>query len=589
MRYRTLFLSLTLLLIGDLTHAYGAGDIAQRTEKLNALIAEQWQYTMEQSPEFATAVGDYRYNNRWSDMSLAHVRADRRATERFLHRFMEVSTDGLAEQDRLNHELMVQQLRESIESTDLKLYEMPVDQFSGIQIGLPGTVPTIPFDTVRQYEDYIARLNGIPRLLLDVTEVLKQGRKDGMMPPRFLLEKVVDQTKAIGAPAGLSNAFGQPALKFPESISSADRKRLQALIVYAVNTKVRPAYQRFAAYLEKEYAPFGRERAGLWSLPNGDRLYEFQVRRQTTTAMRPQDIHDLGLREVARIEGEMAAVAQTLGFKDLASFRVSVSGDPSQHATSREQILELYRGYIAGIEPKLPNLFGLLPKTPVEVRAVQEYREQEAAGAEYSPGTPDGTRPGIVFVNTGSFAQRELQTVESTAYHEGLPGHHMQISIAQALPELPLFRQNAGYTAYVEGWALYSERLGKDIGLYQNPYSDYGRLVSELLRADRLALDTGVHYKHWTREQMIEFFHAHPAGDEPTFQAETDRYIAVPGQALCYKLGQLKFLALRDRAKAVLGERFDIRAFHDQMLKGGALPLSILEARFDAWLSEVSH
>ncbi len=589
MRYRTLFLSLTLLLIGDLTHAYGAGDIAQRTEKLNALIAEQWQYTMEQSPEFATAVGDYRYNNRWSDMSLAHVRADRRATERFLHRFMEVSTDGLAEQDRLNHELMVQQLRESIESTDLKLYEMPVDQFSGIQIGLPGTVPTIPFDTVRQYEDYIARLNGIPRLLLDVTEVLKQGRKDGMMPPRFLLEKVVDQTKAIGAPAGLSNAFGQPALKFPESISTADRKRLQALIVYAVNTKVRPAYQRFAAYLEKEYAPFGRERAGLWSLPNGDRLYEFQVRRQTTTAMRPQDIHDLGLREVARIEGEMAAVAQTLGFKDLASFRVSVSGDPSQHATSREQILELYRGYIAGIEPKLPNLFGLLPKTPVEVRAVQEYREQEAAGAEYSPGTPDGTRPGIVFVNTGSFAQRELQTVESTAYHEGLPGHHMQISIAQALPELPLFRQNAGYTAYVEGWALYSERLGKDIGLYQNPYSDYGRLVSELLRADRLALDTGVHYKHWTREQMIEFFHAHPAGDEPTFQAETDRYIAVPGQALCYKLGQLKFLALRDRAKAVLGERFDIRAFHDQMLKGGALPLSILEARFDAWLSEVSH
>ena len=312
MRYRTLFLSLTLLLIGDLTHAYGAGDIAQRTEKLNALIAEQWQYTMEQSPEFATAVGDYRYNNRWSDMSLAHVRADRRATERFLHRFMEVSTDGLAEQDRLNHELMVQQLRESIESTDLKLYEMPVDQFSGIQIGLPGTVPTIPFDTVRQYEDYIARLNGIPRLLLDVTEVLKQGRKDGMMPPRFLLEKVVDQTKAIGAPAGLSNAFGQPALKFPESISTADRKRLQALIVYAVNTKVRPAYQRFAAYLEKEYAPFGRERAGLWSLPNGDRLYEFQVRRQTTTAMRPQDIHDLGLREVARIEGEIASAVNAL-------------------------------------------------------------------------------------------------------------------------------------------------------------------------------------------------------------------------------------------------------------------------------------
>ncbi len=589
MRYKTLVVTLALCLISNLACAAVADGAAQRSQRLNALIADQWQYTMEQSPEWATSVGDYRYNNRWSDMSLAHVRADRRANETFLRRFLAINTVGLSEQDQLNHRLMVQQLRESIEATDLKLYEMPVDQFTGIQIGLPGAVPTMPFDNVKHYEDYITRLNGIPKLLQQVTGVLRQGRADNMMPPRFLLNKVVAQTIAIAAPVGLDNAFGQPALQFPDSIPAAEQQRLRALIIRAVNSKVRPAYESFARYLEKDYAPFGRADAGIWSLPNGERLYEFLVRRQTTTTMKPEEIHALGMREVERIEGEMTAIAHTLGFSSLAELRASVSTDASQHATSREQILELYRHYIAEMQPKLPTLFGLLPKTPVEVHAVQAYREKGAAGAEYNPGTADGSRPGMVFVNTGDFAQRELLTVESTAYHEAVPGHHMQISIAQGLGDLPPFRQNAGYTAYVEGWALYSERLGKDIGFFRDPYSDYGRLVSELLRADRLVLDTGVHFKHWTREQMIDFFHAHAAGDEPTFQAETDRYIAAPGQALCYKLGQLKFLALRDRAKKELGDHFDIRAFHDQMLKGGALPLSILESEFETWLTQAHH
>jgi uncharacterized protein (DUF885 family) len=544
---------------------------------------------MEQTPEWATSVGDYRFNDRWSDMSLAHVRADRQATKSFLRRFLAIKTDGLSEQDQLNHQLIVQQLRESLEAIDLKLYEMPVDQFAGIQIGLPGAVPSMPFDTTKHYQDYIKRLNSIPKLLQQITDVLRQGRADGMMPPQFLLNQVVEQTREIAAPSGTSNAFGQPALHFPDAISEAEQQQLRALIIKAVDEKVRPAYEHFANYLERDYAPFGRQDAGIWSLPNGERLYEFLVRRQTTTAMKPEEIHDLGLREVARIESEMTTIAHSLGFASLAELRSAVTDNAAQHATSREQILQLYRDYIAEMQPKLPTLFGLLPKTPVEVRAVQAYREKGAAGAEYNPGTPDGSRPGIVFVNTGDFAQRELITVESTAYHEGVPGHHMQIAIAQGLADLPLFRQNAGYTAYVEGWALYSERLGKDIGLYQDPYSDYGRLVSELLRADRLVLDTGVHYKHWTRQQMIDFFHTHAAGDEPTFQAETDRYIAVPGQALCYKLGQLKFLALRDQARQTLGDQFDIKAFHDQMLKGGALPLSVLENQFEIWLKQAKH
>jgi uncharacterized protein (DUF885 family) len=264
--------------------------------------------------------------------------------------------------------------------------------------------------------------------------------------------------------------------------------------------------------------------------------------------------------------------------------RAALKTDPKVHATSRQQIVDLYTKYIAQMQPKLPELFGLLPKTQVKVVPVQEYREKEAAAAEYNQGTPDGSRPGMVYVNTCDYQHRSLLPIEDTAYHEGVPGHHMQISIAQTLPGLPPFRQQAGYTAYVEGWALYAERLGKEIGFYQEPLNDYGRLSGELLRADRLVLDTGVHYKHWTRAQMVKFFREHSSEDEPDIQAETDRYIALPAQALAYKLGQLKILELRERAKQALGARFDIRAFHDKILDGGALPLDVLEARVDSWI-----
>jgi uncharacterized protein (DUF885 family) len=272
---------------------------------------------------------------------------------------------------------------------------------------------------------------------------------------------------------------------------------------------------------------------------------------------------------------------------DRRSFQESLKTNPKLIPKSREDILDTYRAYIAGMEPELPKLFGLLPKTPVEVRPVQEYREKEAAGAEYNQGTPDGSRPGIVYVNTGDFAHRSKLSIESTSYHEAIPGHHMQIAIAQTLPGLPPFRQQAGYTAYTEGWALYSERLGKDVGFYKDPLSDYGRLSDELLRACRLVLDTGVHYKHWTREQMISYFRENSGEDEPDIQAETDRYIVLPGQALAYKLGQLKILELRSLAQKELGAKYDIRAFHDEILNGGALPLDVLEARVRAWIQTV--
>lgn len=556
-----------------------------RRQELKQLIAEQWEYVMREAPEFATIIGDYRYNDRWSDGSLAHVEVTQKDAKTWLRRFEAIDTTGFPEQEKLNQQLMVRNLKEQIESTDLKLYEMPVDQFYGAHLQLAQFVSNIPFNSTKQYEDYIARLHKIPGLMTDLVEILKQGAKDKMMPPKFLLEKTVEQCKSIAEPAGEANAFGQPAKHFPDAVPETDRKRLHDAIVAAVDAEVRPAYTNLANYIATEYAPRGRTDPGMWALPNGDALYRFRIRQQTTTPMDPEAIHQLGLSQVAQIEADELVIAKKLGFDDLKKFRASLKTNPKLIPTSRQQILETYRRYIAQMQLQLPKLFGLLPKTAVEVRPTEEFREKEAASAEYNQGTPDGSRPGIIFVNTGDYQKRSLLSAESTAYHEGVPGHHMQISIAQTLPELPAFRQQAGYVGYAEGWALYSERLGKDIGFYQDPYSDFGRLSDEMLRAVRLVTDTGVHYKHWTRQQMVDFFHEHSTEDEPDVQAETDRYIAIPAQALAYKLGQLEILKLRQRAQTELGPKYDIRAFHDEILNGGALPLDVLEARVTTWIA----
>ena len=564
-------------------------DVATRVKALNDLLAEQWQWTLKEGPEFATILGDLRYNDQWSDVSLAHAQAQKKDSAAFLKRFEAIDTTGFSEQDRLNQQLMVRQLKDNIRASDLKLDEMPVDQFGGAHLQLAQFVSMIPFDNVKNYEDYLARLDKVPGLIDQLIDVLRQGEKDKLMPPRYLLEKVVTQCRSIAAPAGEASAFGNPVVKFADGVPQSERKRLHDAVLKAVDEKVRPAYTKLADFIEKDYAPHGRAEPGMWSLPNGDALYRFQVEQRTTTNKSPAEIHELGLAEVKRIEGEQAKIAQQLGYADLATMRKALADDPKVHATSRQQIVDLYKKYIAQMQPKLPELFGLLPKTNVEVLPIEEFREKGAAGAQYNQGTPDGTRPGRVYVNTGDFAKRQLLNIETTAYHEGVPGHHMQIAIAQTLPGLPPFRQQAGYTAYIEGWALYSERLGKEVGFYQDPLSYYGHLTDELLRADRLVLDTGVHYKHWTRQQMVDFFHAHSSQDEPSVQSETDRYIVLPGQALAYKLGQLKILELRERAKKELGDKFDIRAFHDEILNGGALPLDVLDTRVNGWIASVKN
>jgi uncharacterized protein (DUF885 family) len=372
-----------------------------------------------------------------------------------------------------------------------------------------------------------------------------------------------------------------PTKKFPASISAEDQKRLTQQITDAINTDVIPAYKSFAAFVSKEYAPQGRTALAVTSLSDGEKRYQNDIYGRTTTRMSADEIHQLGLKEIERIQAEMTVIAKKEGFADLAAFRASLKTNTKYIPKSAEQILDDFRHYIAEMEPKLPGLFTLLPKSPVTVEAIPAF--QAAAATHYVTGTPDGR----VVVATSNFAERSLIDDEAIAYHEGVPGHHMQLSVQQQLTGLPKFRLHGlGFNAYTEGWALYAEQLGKEVGFYQDPVSDYGRLSSELFRAVRLVVDTGIHSKGWTRDQVVEFFRKSGAVDEPTIQSETDRYIAWPAQALSYKLGQLKFRELRDRAQKALGPKFDIRTFHDEMLNGGTLPLDLLDARTDKWIAE---
>jgi uncharacterized protein (DUF885 family) len=578
-----------LLLMAMLTPPARSADTANletRRKQMNQLLDDEWEYEMREAPEFATVVGDYRYNDRWSDASLEHVVVQRDALQKWLVKFEAVDTSGFPEQEKLSQLLMVRNLKERIEAIDLKVYLMPIDQFNGIHIQLATFVNFIPFTNTKQYEDYLSRLQKIPALFDQVIGLLQEGENDKLMPPAYLLDKTVTQCDAIAAAAGEANPYGQAVAHFPDAVPAADQKRLHDQIIATVDNDVRPAYRKLQKFLATEYAPKGRKDEGVWALPNGEALYRFYIRQQTTTTMDPEAVHQLGLKEVARVQAEQLAIARKLGFADLKSFQASLKSNPKLVPTSREQILDIYRKYIAQMEPELPKYFGLLPKTKLEVKAVEEYREKDAAAAQYYPGTPDGSRKGAVMVNTGDYRHRTTPEMESTAYHEGVPGHHMQISIAQTLPEVPKFRQEGGFNAYDEGWALYAERLAKEMGFYQDPYSDYGRLSGEMLRAVRLVLDTGVHYKHWTRQQMVDYFHNYTTEDEPDVQAETDRYIAFPAQALGYKLGQLDILRLRQKAQDDLGKKYDVRAFHDEILNAGALPLNIMDQRVEAWINQ---
>jgi uncharacterized protein (DUF885 family) len=560
--------------------------IADRRAALNAIFAEIWQDRLAHNPEFASSIGDRRYDADLSDNSVAAYNDALDRGRQYLLRLAEIDTAGMSDQETLSYDLMVRQLTDQQQEAEFKPWEMPITQMDGIQIDLPQLVPLLTFTTVKNYDDYAARLSKVPAAFAQVTNNAMLGIDDGRVPPRFVLEKVLAQVNAIIADKPDATPFAAPLKKFPASISAADQKRIRNEVLTAIRTQVLPAYVRLSLFLTRTYIPAGRVNPGLWAIPGGDQYYAFLVQQSTTTDLTPAQIHQIGLDQVQKDEAAMLVIARKLGFKDLASFRASLATNPKLHVQSPGQLTSLYQHYISQMWPKLPQLFNHLPAAPPVVKPVPTYMQQDQTQAYYEAGSPDGSRPGTVYVNLYKYKDRLTTNVESISYHEGIPGHHLQISIAQQLTGLPAFRRYTYYTAYTEGWALYAEQLGKDVGFYQDPYQDYGRLEADEWRAIRLVIDTGVHSMHWTRQQMLDYFRAHSSMDETNIEAEVDRYIAWPAQALGYKIGEMEILKLRTQAQQQLGPKFNIRAFDDQVVDSGALPMDILAQRINTWITK---
>ena len=560
--------------------------LEERRDELNRLLADEWEYTLRTQPELATQVGDNRYNDRLSDFSDKAIADDLEHSRQAVARFEAIDVTGFPEQEKLNRALMLRSLHETLDSAQFKDWEMPATQFGGIHLGYASLPFDSPFRNVKDYEDYLSRLHQIPRVLEQATGHMRDGLRDHRMPPKYLLEKVSTQAQQIADDPLDKSPFTDPLRKFPDSISEADRKLPREKIESAVKNEVAPAYAKFAKFVREDYAPHGRLDPGVWALPDGHARYRFAVRHQTTTDFSADQIHQLGLKSVTEIESQMLLIAKAQGFNDLKSFNDHIRQDPKLHAQSGQQLLDLYTHYRDQMYGKLPQLFGRLPKNKLAVIPMESFRTADSPPADYSLGAGDGSRPGRINVNEYAPEKRLLLNVEAIAYHEGVPGHHLQFSIAQELTGLPPFRKyNLDLNAYTEGWAFYSERLGKEVGFYQDPYSDYGRLQNEMWRAVRWVVDTGVHSKHWTRQQMVDFFHQHTAMDDQNIETEVDRYIAWPAQALSYKMGQMKILELRARAQKKLGAKFDLRAFHDAVLDQGPLPLNMLEAKINEWIT----
>jgi uncharacterized protein (DUF885 family) len=574
-----------LLMLTPLLSTASSTSLELRRKALADALDEQWQYTMRTSPEYASILGDKRYNDQVSDASIEAVKRESQKTRYFLAKFRAIDVSGFPEQEVLNKRLMIRDLEESVEGEQFKDWEMPVDQMSGIHINAPRLVPFLSFRNLKDYQDYLSRLHKWPESFDQTILRMRAGMADHLMPPRFLMEKVVEQSDRIVKSSPKDNPFAEPLKHLPDSISATDRVAIRKEIEASIANEIVPAYQRFAAFVRLEYAPLGRSEVGVWSLPNGAARYAFAVKTSTTSAMTSDEIHQLGLAQVEEIEAAQNDIARKLGFADLKALRASIETNPKLHAHSAEEILDLYRGYIDQMYTKLTTLFSHLPKARVTVAAVESYRAKESTTA-YMGAALDGSRPARVEVNTYAWEKQTTTDIEATAYHEGVPGHHLQISIGKELNGLPKFRREESYGAFTEGWALYSEQLGKDIGFYRDPYSDYGRLEEEMLRAIRLVVDTGLHDKRWSRQQVVDFFHEHSGESEALVQSETDRYISWPAQALSYKIGQLTILKLREEAKVSLGSKFDIRSFHDEVLGAGALPLDVLSERIHQWIAK---
>ena len=566
-----------LLLVNHAVHADASAEF-------DALLEAHWEWTLETRPVFASRLGDRRFNRAWRDVSreaASERQAERRA---LLARVYALPKAELSEQERLSLELLRRDLQQDADAFRFNGHLMPFSHRGGVQ-NLDNVANFSPLESQADVEDWLARMASVDEVIEQTVQTAESGRQRGLMPPAVLMQRIPDQIAAQLVEDGRESPFYRVFERLPTSIDAATQRDLQDRAVETIESTIVPAYRRLQQYFVETYLPEARQTIGLSSLENGADWYTHRAKSFTTTQMTPDEIHRLGLDEVRRIRDEMQAIIDELEFDgDFGAFLEFLRTDPQFYFDDPEDLLAAYRATSKRIDPELVRLFGKLPRMPYGVKPIPDAIAPDTTTAYYSAPASDGSRAGIYWVNLYRPDVRPKYEIEVLSVHEAMPGHHLQIALQQELDDMPAFRRYSGFTAFTEGWGLYSEALGYELGLYKDPYSRFGQLTYEMWRAVRLVVDTGIHYKGWTRQQAIDFFKDNAAKTELDIINEIDRYIGNPGQALAYKVGQLKLMALRQDAENALGERFDIRAFHDAMLGGGALPLDLLEQRMNRWL-----
>jgi uncharacterized protein (DUF885 family) len=566
-----------------------APDPAVASETLAALVEEYFERNLEFSPLSATSMGDDRYDDKVANfLSPQHIAAEEALDQEFLERLLEIDTSALEGQDLLTYGAFRLSREISLAGNQFPGHLQPINQFFSIPnfFAVLGSGASIhPFKTVKNYDDWLSRMDGYVVLMDQAIENMKLGMQEGVVQPRVLMEKVLPQLESQFAETAEESGFYTPINTMPEDFSDADRERLTSAFKQKIEESVIPSYKRLHNFLGDDYMSATRESVGLSELPNGKAWYDYMVRLRTTTDLTAEEIHQIGLDEVARIHGQMHGVMDEVGFEgDLQDFFEFMNNDDQYYFDEPDELIQGYRDMSDHISSLAPNLFSVFPKTGFEVRRVEPFRERSASGGSYSRGTPDGTRPGVFYANAYDIKARPKWGMESLFLHEAIPGHHFQIAIQQELEDMPKFRRFGGFTAFIEGWGLYAESLGKELGVYTDPYQYFGALNAELWRAIRLVVDTGLHAQGWSRQDVLDYMYQNSPVKEARAVSEAERFIAIPGQALAYKIGQLKIRELRTRAEEKLGDKFDVREFHSAVLVDGPLPLNLFEEKIDRWI-----
>jgi uncharacterized protein (DUF885 family) len=549
------------------------------------VVGDEWEFVLREAPTFASQLGDKRYNDRWPDVSLAAIERRHKHQRDVLKQISKFDVTKFSPAEHLNYRLFKKQLESDVEEYPFAWYLVPLTQREGIQ-DESQVADALAFTSVKDYEDWIARLETFPKYLDDTIALMRAGVERKLVQPKVVMKRLPDQIKKQLVDKPEDSLYYKPLKQFPESITAKDRERLRAAATSAIEKKVLPAYRKFAKFFDDEYYPACYDEVGLWQAPRGQELYALRAQQFTTTELTPDEIHQIGLKEVKRIRTEMEAIVRDVKFKgSFQQFLTHLREDPQFYYQSPEELLDGYLALCKRVDPQLPKLFRKLPRIPYGVEPIPQHIAPDTTTAYYRPPAGDGSRAGMFFVNLYRPETRPKYEMEALSLHEAVPGHHLQLALATELENVPEFRRFSNFTVYIEGWGLYAESLGGELGCYQDPYSKFGQLTYEMWRAVRLVVDTGMHSKKWTRAQAIDFFKQNTAKTDLDITNEVDRYISWPGQALAYKIGELKIKELRKRAETKLGEKFDVREFHDVILRDGAVPLDVLEERCEAWLS----